>query len=77
MLKNLFARLRNTKTEIKTPQDVNSFTEFQKKEREKMKYNCKNCNYHWEGNLDTFQKVLNHEKTHLKNTPLIDSKKKL
>jgi len=33
MLKNLFARLRNTKSEaeIKTPQDVNSFTEFEKK----------------------------------------------
>jgi len=32
----------------------------------KMKYNCKNCNYHWEGNSDTFGKVLSHEKTHLK-----------
>ncbi len=32
----------------------------------KMKYNCKNCNFHWEGNSDTFEKVLIHEKTHIK-----------
>ena len=35
MLKNLFARLRNTKAEIKTPQDINSFTEFEKKGKRK------------------------------------------
>ncbi len=29
-----------------------------------MKYNCKKCNYHWEGNADTIDKVLTHEKTH-------------
>jgi len=40
-----------------------------------MKYNCKNCNYHWEGNSDTFQKVLDHEKTHLKISPVIGVKK--
>jgi hypothetical protein len=32
-----------------------------------MKYNCKKCSFHWEGNSDTFVKVLVHEKTHLKN----------
>ena len=30
-----------------------------------MKYRCKHCNFHWEGNMDTFEKVLNHEKTHV------------
>ena len=33
---------------------------------DKMRYHCKNCNYNWEGNSDTFGKVLVHEKTHLK-----------
>jgi hypothetical protein len=32
-----------------------------------MKYNCKDCSFRWEGNSDTFDKVLVHEKTHLKN----------
>ena len=32
-----------------------------------MKYNCKKCNFHWEGNSDTFDKVLVHEKIHLKH----------
>ncbi len=32
-----------------------------------MKFHCKNCNFHWEGWIDTFSKVLDHEKTHLKN----------
>ena len=31
-----------------------------------MKYNCKDCDFHWEGWMDTFEKVLIHEKTHLK-----------
>lgn len=31
-----------------------------------MKYNCKDCRFSWEGNSDTFEKVLTHEKTHLK-----------
>ena len=30
-----------------------------------MKYRCKHCNFHWEGNMDTFEKVFNHEKTHV------------
>ncbi|WP_278975233.1 hypothetical protein [Nitrosopumilus sp.] len=29
-----------------------------------MKYNCRYCNFKWEGNSDTFDKVLLHEKTH-------------
>jgi hypothetical protein len=33
-----------------------------------MKFNCKNCNFHWEGNSDTFENVLAHEKTHLKHS---------
>jgi hypothetical protein len=32
-----------------------------------MKYNCKDCSFHWNGNSDTFKLVLVHEKTHLKN----------
>ena len=35
-----------------------------------MKYNCKDCTFHWEGWMDTFENVLVHEKTHLKK--LID-----
>ncbi len=31
-----------------------------------MKYYCKNCSFNWEGNSDTFQKVLVHEKIHVK-----------
>ena len=38
--------------------------------RNKMKYNCKNCNFHWQGNSDTFEKVLVHEKAHLKNAQI-------
>ena len=29
-----------------------------------MKYNCRECKFSWEGNTDTFDKVLIHEKTH-------------
>ncbi len=29
-----------------------------------MKYDCKLCNFHWEGTVDTFDKVRIHEKTH-------------
>ena len=29
-----------------------------------MKYNCRKCKFKWEGNSDTFDKVLIHEKTH-------------
>lgn len=29
-----------------------------------MKYNCRECNYKWEGFSDTFNLVLTHEKTH-------------
>ena len=31
-----------------------------------MKYNCRQCNFKWDGNSDTFFKVLVHEKTHEK-----------
>jgi|GEM_PF-3600191 len=33
----------------------------------KMKYNCKECNFQWEGTVDTFDKVREHEKTHSVN----------
>ena len=29
-----------------------------------MKYNCKFCDFHWEGTVDTFDKVRIHEKIH-------------
>ncbi len=29
-----------------------------------MKYSCKICDFHWEGTVDTFDKVRIHEKTH-------------
>jgi hypothetical protein len=29
-----------------------------------MKYNCRECKFKWEGNTDTFDRVLIHEKTH-------------
>ena len=29
-----------------------------------MKYNCRECKFKWDGNIDTFDKVLAHEKTH-------------
>jgi len=31
-----------------------------------MKYQCKVCSFKWEGEIDTFEKVIVHEKTHLK-----------
>ena len=31
-----------------------------------MKYNCRECTFHWDGYSDTFDKVLIHEKTHIK-----------
>ena len=33
----------------------------------KMKYSCRECEFMWEGNPDTFSKVLEHEKTHKKS----------
>lgn len=32
-----------------------------------MKYRCKNCDFVWEGTVDTFDKVRIHDKTHEKN----------
>jgi hypothetical protein len=32
-----------------------------------MKYSCKICNFHWEGTVDTFDKVRVHEKIHEKS----------
>lgn len=29
-----------------------------------MKYNCKDCKFKWEGNMDSFNQVLAHEKSH-------------
>lgn len=33
-----------------------------------MKYHCRDCTFQWAGNSDTFEKVLAHEKTHVKNS---------
>jgi hypothetical protein len=30
-----------------------------------MKYNCKECDFQWEGTVNTFEKVREHEKDHL------------
>jgi hypothetical protein len=35
-----------------------------------MKYHCKKCTFHWKGNSDTFDKVMEHEKIHLKKINL-------
>jgi rubredoxin len=32
-----------------------------------MKYQCEHCDFLWEGTLHTFDKVRDHEKTHLEN----------
>lgn len=37
-----------------------------RKSQNKLKYNCRKCTFHWDGNSDTFDKVLIHEKTHIK-----------
>jgi len=31
----------------------------------KMKYDCKECDFKWEGTSDTFEQVREHEKIHL------------
>ena len=36
-----------------------------KKVKKKMKYNCKECNFKWEGTSDTFEQVREHEKIHI------------
>jgi len=35
-----------------------------------MKYNCKECDFQWEGTVDTFEKVREHEKKHLEKNEL-------
>ena len=35
-----------------------------------MKYNCKECDFKWEGTVDTFEKVHQHEKEHLEKNDL-------
>lgn len=37
-------------------------------QRSKMKYQCEHCDFHWEGTSYTFEKVRDHEKTHLKKS---------
>ncbi|AFS81371.1 hypothetical protein NKOR_07550 [Candidatus Nitrosopumilus koreensis AR1] len=39
-----------------------------------MKYQCKTCNFHWEGTSQTFDEVRDHEKTHLKNKTTVRCK---
>ena len=38
-----------------------------------MRYNCRDCNFKWDGNSDTFSKVLIHEKTHLKINKIVST----
>lgn len=55
-------------------QEFNSFKEYaflvvfykkmKKRIENKLKYNCKDCEFTWEGRHDTFYEVLIHEKTH-------------
>lgn len=49
----------------KPTEDVNAFTETEKKksEKEKMKHNYKKCSFRLEGNSDSFSKVFLHGKT--------------
>lgn len=35
-----------------------------------MKYSCKECDFKWEGTVDTFEKVREHEKEHLEKNEL-------
>lgn len=35
-----------------------------------MKYNCKECDFKWEGTVNTFEKVREHEKKHLEENKL-------
>ena len=39
-----------------------------------MKYNCKQCDFKWEGTSHTFDKVREHEKIHHENNKLKRSK---
>ena len=39
-----------------------------RKNQNKMKYNCRECSFRWDGYSDTFDKVLIHEKTHKKTS---------
>jgi hypothetical protein len=38
--------------------------------KNKMKYSCSQCNFKWDGASHTFDKVREHEKTHLENNEL-------
>ena len=37
-------------------------------QQNKMKYNCKKCDFKWEGTSYTFDKVREHEKIHSEDT---------
>jgi hypothetical protein len=38
--------------------------------KNKMKYSCSRCDFKWDGTSHTFDKVREHEKTHLENNEL-------
>ena len=40
------------------------------KRKNKMKYQCSKCDFCWEGTLNIFDKVHEHEKTHLENNKI-------
>jgi hypothetical protein len=31
-----------------------------------MKWNCPKCDFHWEGDMQTYNELSNHEKSHIK-----------
>lgn len=69
MFRELIRRLQCKKEN--TSSDVNAFKESDskkpEKEQTKLKWNCPNCDFHWDGHMETFERVLAHEKTHSKN----------
>ncbi len=40
-----------------------------------MTYSCKHCNFKWDAWEGNIQKVLDHEKTHLKNSKIPSGRK--
>ncbi len=41
-----------------------------------MKYKCQQCRFQWEGNTDTFFKVLEHEKIHKEKQQKLETNQK-
>ncbi len=70
MIKKIIAKLKLDSFKIKTSDKVTTKSIEKKKSiqvEKQMKYRCKNCDFVWEGTVDTFDKVRIHDKTHEKN----------